>query len=73
MGFNDPPAPFILDWRAPISSLFYDYEIGKASYFVEDEEHKVQLLAKNQIKIEHGKLQYVIDSSHNSKGTKQHN
>ena len=63
MGFNDPPAPFILDWRAPISSLFYDYEIGKASYFVEDEEHKVQLLAKNQIKIEHGKLQYVIDSS----------
>lgn len=52
-----------MDWRAPISSLFYDYEIGKASYFVEDEERAVELLAKNQIKIEHGKLQYVIDSS----------
>ena len=62
-GFNDPPAPFILDWRAPISSLFYDYEVGPASYEAADEVNQVDLLSKNQIKIEHGKLQYIINSS----------
>lgn len=62
-GFNTPPAPFILDWRAPISSLFYDAEVGKAEYVVEDEVKKTDLLSKNQIKIEKGKLQYIIDSS----------
>lgn len=24
--------PLIYDWRAPISSLFYDYDAGRASY-----------------------------------------
>ena len=62
-GFNEPPAPFILDWRAPISSLFYDYEVGPAEYEVLDEKTKVDLLSKNQIKIEKGKLQYIINSS----------
>lgn len=62
-GFNDPPAPFILDWRAPISSLFYDYEVGPAQYTVEDTTNDVELLSKNQIKIEKGKLQYIINSS----------
>ena len=62
-GFNDPPAPFILDWRAPISSLFYDYEVGPAEYEVLDKKNKVDLLSKNQIKIEQGKLQYIINSS----------
>ncbi len=62
-GFNDPPAPFILDWRAPVSSLFYDYEVGKASYDVEEQTNEVDLLSKNQIKVEGGKLQYIINSS----------
>ncbi len=62
-GFNEPPAPFILDWRAPISSLFYDYEVGPAEYEVLDEKTQVDLLSKNQIKIEKGKLQYIINSS----------
>ena len=62
-GFNDPPAPFILDWRAPVSSLFYDYEVGPAQYQVEDTTQSVDLLSKNQIKIEKGKLQYIINSS----------
>lgn len=62
-GFNSPPSPFILDWRAPISSLFYDYEVGPAEYEVEGNTQKVDLLSKNQIKIEHGELQYIINSS----------
>lgn len=62
-GFTDPPAPFILDWRAPVSSLFYDYEVGPAEYEAADEKQKVDLLSKNQIKVEKGKLQYIINSS----------
>lgn len=62
-GFNEPPAPFILDWRAPVSSLFYDYEVGPAQYEVQDEKKDLDLLSKNQIKIEKGQLQYIINSS----------
>ena len=62
-GFTDPPAPFILDWRAPVSSLFYDYEVGPAQYEVQDEKKDLDLLSKNQIKIEKGQLQYIINSS----------
>lgn len=62
-GFTDPPAPFILDWRAPVSSLFYDYEVGPAQYEVQDEKKDLELLSKNQIKIEKGELQYIINSS----------
>ena len=62
-GFNTAPAPFILDWRAPISSLFYDYEVGPAQYEVENNKQNVDLLNKNQIKVEQGKLKYIINSS----------
>ena len=29
---NGTDIPVVCDWRAPISTMFYDYEIGKASY-----------------------------------------
>ncbi|MGN0506577.1 MAG: HelD family protein [Lachnospiraceae bacterium] len=55
-------APLICDWRAPISSLFYDYDIGRASFQAPAGEIFGDLTKKYQFKIKIGKLLYVIDS-----------
>ena len=54
--------PLVCDWRAPISSLFYDYEVGKASFMAPVGEICGELLGKRQYKIKDGKLLYMIDS-----------
>lgn len=54
--------PLICDWRAPISGLFYDYEIGRASFQAPAGEIFGLLTAKYQFKIREGKLLYAISS-----------
>ena len=54
--------PLVCDWRAPISGLFYDYEVGKASFKAPVGEIFGELLRKHQFKIKNGKLLYMIDS-----------
>ncbi|MBO5353799.1 MAG: AAA family ATPase [Lachnospiraceae bacterium] len=54
--------PLVCDWRAPISGLFYDYDIGPASFQAPEEKIYGELLRKFQYKIKGGKLLYVIDS-----------
>ena len=54
--------PLVCDWRAPISSLFYDYDVGKASFVAPVGKIQGDLLRKNQYKIKNGKLLYMIDS-----------
>ncbi len=54
--------PLVCDWRAPISSLFYDYEVGKASFKAPVGEIFGELLRKHQYKIKNGKMFYMIDS-----------
>ena len=57
----------VTDWRAPISSLYYDSKQGKCSYSVptsdEIEIVDCNLTLKRQIAIENGKLIDVQDSS----------
>ncbi len=54
--------PLVCDWRAPISSLFYDYDVGKASFVAPVGKIYGDLLRKHQYKIKNGKLLYMIDS-----------
>ncbi len=54
--------PLVCDWRAPISSLFYDYDVGRASFQAPLGEIFGDLTRKFQYKIKNGKLLYVIDS-----------
>ena len=56
---------YVHDWRAPICSLFYDYELGKASYQAPDGIIRGELLNKRQFKIEGGHLERVFDNSIN--------
>ena len=56
---------YIHDWRSPICSLFYDYEVGKASYLSPDGLVSGDLKVKRQYKIEDGKLKGIFDTSIN--------
>ena len=53
----------IFDWRAPISSMFYDYEIGPAGFVAPSGRIEGQLTEKRQFKIKNGKLEYALQSS----------
>ena len=53
------------DWRAPISSLFYDYEVGKAEYKAPEGIIKGEIKNKRQFNIKDGKLVRVFDNNIN--------
>lgn len=53
----------VYDWRAPVSSMFYDYEPGPAQYFSPAGTVSGNMLLKRQFKIENGALLYMFDSS----------
>lgn len=53
----------VYDWRAPISSMFYDYETGKASYECPQGVISGEINTKRQYKINKGKIEYMFDSN----------
>ncbi len=55
----------IFDWRAPIASMFYDYEIGPAAFDAPQGKIEGTLTRKRQYKIKGGKLEYALESSVN--------
>lgn len=55
--------PLVCDWRAPISSLFYNYEIGEAEYICEDGKISGEILSKSQYKVAEDEIIYAFDSS----------
>ncbi|RKD24368.1 hypothetical protein BEP19_08210 [Ammoniphilus oxalaticus] len=59
---EDTHALLIYDWRAPISSLFYDFTPGPAQYQTPIGEIKGQLSLKRQFLIKQGKLENMFDT-----------
>ena len=55
----------IHDWRAPISSMFYDYGVGAAEYLAPGGVIKGSITNKRQFKIEGGKIKRVFDNNLN--------
>lgn len=53
----------IYDWRAPVSSMFYDYETGPAGYDAPRGRIEGNLTRKRQFKIKDGILEYALESS----------
>lgn len=52
----------IYDWRAPISSMFYDFDIGKAHYEAPMGKIDGEIVQKRQLKIRKGVLEYALNS-----------
>lgn len=63
--FYDPEsrATLIHDWRAPVSSMFYDHELGEAGYRSPSEEIKGEISLKRQYRIRGGKMEFMIESA----------
>lgn len=55
--------PLIYDWRAPISSLFYDFDAGQASYMAPAGEMTGTITKKMQYKIRKGKMIYALETN----------
>lgn len=55
----------LYDWRSPICSLFYDYEVGSCKYRVDDYINEGTLLRKRQYIIDKRELINVFDNSLN--------
>ena len=55
--------PVIIDWRAPVASLFYKGSLGKVSYKSPDGEIEANLLERRQLIIKKGELKGVFDSA----------
>ena len=53
----------IYDWRAPISSMFYDYETGKARYDAPKGHIEGEITLKRQYKINAGRLENILENS----------
>ena len=54
--------PLIYDWRAPIASLFYDYEKGPASYEAPAGVLSGEITSRRQYKIRGGRIIYELES-----------
>lgn len=57
--------PLIFDWRAPVSSLFYDYDKGKATFESPGGSNPGEILLKKQFKIKDGKMLFHFESDIN--------
>ena len=55
--------PVIVDWRAPLASLFYKGKLGETSYNAPDGEIFTNLLARKQIIIKKAELKGLFDSA----------
>jgi DNA helicase-2/ATP-dependent DNA helicase PcrA len=52
----------VYDWRAPISGLFYDFELGEASYESNAGRVEGNISLKRQFRIRKGELEYMLDT-----------
>ena len=57
--------PLVYDWRAPISSLFYDYDAGPAAYDAPAGRITGRITHKYQYKISSGHIVYMLENDMN--------
>ena len=61
--FNYENQPLIFDWRAPISGMFYDFNVGKAGFQAPDGPVFGEITRKRQFKIKNGHMEYALETS----------
>jgi len=55
----------IYDWRAPVSSMFYDFELGEASYTTPGGTVRGTINLKRQYRIRDAKMEFMIENELN--------
>lgn len=59
---EDQKANLVFDWRAPISSMFYDFELGEAWYKTPSGKITGEITLKRQYKIREGQMEFMIEN-----------
>lgn len=62
---EEQKANIIHDWRAPVSSMFYDYELGEASYEAPSGNILGEITVKRQYRIRKGNMEFMLENSVN--------
>jgi DNA helicase-2/ATP-dependent DNA helicase PcrA len=62
---EEKKAQLVYDWRAPISTLFYDVETGPAQYVAPGGTMRGEVTLKRQFRIRDGELDFVLESGLN--------
>ena len=57
--------PWVYDWRAPVSALFYDFETGPARYVAPSGTIAGDLTLKRQFRIRNSEMDFMLDVSVN--------
>lgn len=60
---NEPHKVYVVDWRAPVASMFYTYDLGPAVYEAPNRKKEVDIVLKRQYEIQGGKLLYAYDTN----------
>lgn len=58
---SDPEDNKVVDWRAPISDLYYNGRLGNTSYTAMGDTYNVDLKLKRQIDIKEGEVKSIFD------------
>lgn len=58
-------ANLIYDWRAPISSMFYDFELGEGWYTTPSGKISGEIVLKRQYRIREGRMEFMIENAVN--------
>ncbi len=61
--FREGNELYILDWRAPVASMFYDFDLGPAWFDAPLAHVEGTLRRKRQFKISAGVMEYALESS----------
>ena len=62
-GIKEDGKIYVVDWRAPFSELYYNFDVGKGYYYVGDDKVTGDILSKKQYKIEDGKMIFCLESN----------
>ena len=60
---EEADAYYVYDWRAPISSMFYDYATGPAEYIAPFDTVRGTIELKRQYMIRNGQIRYMFDTT----------
>ena len=61
-GIQDGSTIYVVDWRAPFSELYYNFDVGYGEYYTGLNKVTGNIKSKKQYKIENGKIIFCIES-----------
>lgn len=53
---------YVADWRAPVSSMYYDYNLGPAEFKIDNQTYRGNIELKRQFKIENSNMISYFDT-----------